>query len=691
MVSKHAIDFKPSAVCCQPSAEMHEHKCHCHEHSHAEGMHRHIKDHSEDCACKACTRAANIFEELEEEIEEQNREFRREIIFLSVTGAIFAGLMLTGHIMPEYEHSLPVTCAVFALFALCGWPIVKTALSLLAKGDIFNEYTLMSSAACAAVFIGEIHESVAVMIFYRLGEALQDRAASKSRRSVKSLLAQKPMEARLVIDDEERLTEPSEIKKGDIVRVLPGEVIPVDGCVIGGASQIDCSTLTGESLPVYAQKGSDVSGGTLSIDGVLTIEASGPFEDSTISRMLEMVQNAVEKKAPAERFITRFAKWYTPAMFFIAAAVFCLLLILGYTVSDAMSPALVMLVISCPCALVISIPLGYFGGIGRASARGILVKGAHVFDKLRRITAAVFDKTGTLTYGQFKVSKLMTAEGVSKQELLKTAVLAEKGSVHPLAASICREMPEITLSGDAEVKELPGRGMIYKDSGQTIIAGNSQLISDYGIELPSMPNDRTVVHVLKNDKYLGCIVVADEIREESYATVRELENMGLRTYMLTGDREEVARAVCDTLKMSGYRAELQPEDKVTALSSICGGDMSRSIFVGDGVNDGPVLITSNTGIAMGGFGSQIAAEVSDVVIVDDSPLKVAELLKIAKKTRRIVWENVILTSGIKMLFMIRALLSIVGVCGEPALWEAVFADVGVALIAILNSTRAARA
>ena len=668
-----------------------EHKhCRCHEHSHAEGMHRHIKDHAEDCACKACARAANIFDELEEEIEEQNREFRKEVTFLAVMGAIFAALMIASNIVPEYEHSLPVTCAFFALFALCGRPVVKTALSLLAKGDIFNEYTLMSSAACAAVFIGEVHESVAVMLFYRLGEALQDRAASKSRRSVKSLLAQKPMEARLVIDGEEKLTEPSEIKKGDTVRVLPGEVIPVDGHVTGGASQIDCSAITGESLPVYAQKGSSVSGGTLSIDGVLTIEATGPFEDSTISRMLEMVQNAVEKKAPAERFITRFAKWYTPAMFFVAAAVFCLLLLLGRSAADALSPALVMLVISCPCALVISVPLGYFGGIGCASARGILVKGANVFDNLRRVTVAVFDKTGTLTYGKFRVSRLMTADGVSKEELLKTAVLAEKGSVHPLAASICREMPEITLSGEAEVKEIPGRGMIYKDSGQHIAAGNSQLMSDYGVELPAMPNDRTVVHVLKNDKYLGCIAAADEIREESYAAVRELENMGLHTYMLTGDREEVARAVCDSLKMSGYRAELQPEDKVDALSSICDGDMSRSVFVGDGVNDGPVLITSDTGIAMGGFGSRVAAEVSDVVIVDDSPLKVAELLRIAKKTRTIVWENVILTSGIKLLFMTRALLSIIGVCGEPALWEAVFADVGVALLAILNATRAAR-
>ena len=653
-------------------------------------MHRHIRDHAEDCACKACARAANIFDELEEEIGEQNREFRKEVTFLAVTGAIFAALMLVSHVVPEYEHSLPVACTFFALFALCGMPVVKTALSLLAKGDIFNEYTLMSSAACAAVFIGEVHESVAVMLFYRLGEALQDRAASKSRRSVKSLLAQKPMEARLIIGDEEKLTEPSEIKKGDTVRVLPGEVIPVDGRVTGGASQIDCSAITGESLPVYAQKGSDVSGGTLSIDGVLTIEASGPFEDSTISRMLEMVQNAVEKKAPAERFITRFAKWYTPAMFFVAAAVFCLLLLLGRSAADALSPALVMLVISCPCALVISVPLGYFGGIGRASARGILVKGANVFDNLRRVTAAVFDKTGTLTYGRFKVAKYFPADGVSVQELLKTAVLAEKGSTHPVAQSICREMPEIALSGDAEVTELPGKGILYKNGEDCIVAGNSLLMADYGVISPAMPNDGTVVHVLKNNVYLGCIAVADEIREDSYAAVRELEKLGLHTYMLTGDREEVARVVCDKLEMSGYRAELQPEDKVEALRSICGGDLCRSVFVGDGVNDGPVLVTSDTGIAMGGFGSRVAAEVSDVVIVDDSPLKVAELLRIAKKTRTIVWENVILTSGIKLLFMTRALLSIVGVCGEPALWEAVFADVGVALLAILNATRTAR-
>ncbi|MDO4953246.1 MAG: heavy metal translocating P-type ATPase [Synergistaceae bacterium] len=663
---------------------MHEHKCHCHEHSHEENRHRHIKNHAEDCACKACARAANIFDELEEEVEEQNREFRREIIFLLAAGVLFASAMIVENFMPQYEGSALLNGVYLALFALCGWPVIKLALKSLAHGGFFNEYTLMASAACAAIFTGEMSESVGVMIFYRLGEALQERAASKSRRSVKSLLAQKPMEARLVEGDEVRIVEPSDIKKGDLVRVLPGEIIPVDGVVSGGISQLDCSAITGESLPAAVSKGSEVSGGTLAIDGVLTIEAAGPFETSTVSRMLEMVQNAVEKKAPTERFITRFAKWYTPAMFFIAAAVFCVLALTGYPLTEALHRALVILVISCPCALVISVPLGYFGGIGSASARGILVKGASVFDNLRKVTTAVFDKTGTLTCGRFKVAKYFPADGVSEQELLKTAVLAEKGSVHPVAQSICREMPEITLPVDAEITELPGKGMLYKNGKDCIVAGNSLLMADYGVISPAMPNDGTVVHVLKNNVYLGCIAVADEIRQDSYAAVRELEKLGLHTYMLTGDREEVARVVCDKLEMSGYRAELQPEDKVEALRSICGGDLCRSIFVGDGVNDGPVLVTSDTGIAMGGFGSQLAVEVSDVVIVDDSPLKVAELLKIAKKTRTIVWENVCLAFGIKALFLV------MGVCGEAGLWEAVFADVGVALLAILNATRAAR-
>lgn len=659
--------------------------CHCHEHEHNhEHDHHHVHSHSDACGCKACARVENIFDELETELEEQNREFKREITFLSITGAIFVIALIVENFMPQYEGTAMLNGLFLVLFALCGWPVIKTAIKSLLHGDVFNEYTLMASAACAAICIGEMSESVGVMIFYRLGEALQDRAASKSRRSIKGLLAQKPMEARIVDGNSVRTVEPSEINRGELVRVLPGEIIPVDGRIVGGASQIDCSAITGESLPVYATIGNEVSGGTLALDGVLTIEAAAPFEDSTISRMLEMVQNAVEKKAPTERFITRFAKWYTPTMFFMAAAIFCGLLVMGHEVSESLHRALVLLVISCPCALVISIPLGYFGGIGSASTRGILVKGANVFDNLRKVKLAIFDKTGTLTYGRFKVSKFFPSDGISEQELLKTAVIAEKGSTHPLAQSICSEMPEITLTGQEEITELPGKGMIYKNGSDFIVAGNSLLMADYGIKSPAMPNDGTIVHVMKNEKYLGCIAVEDKIREESYEAIRQLESLGMETYMLTGDREEVARVVCDKLKMNGYRAELQPEDKVNALRSICDGELCKSIFVGDGVNDGPVLVTSDTGIAMGAFGSQVAVEVSDAVIIDDSPLKVVELLKIAKKTRTIVWENVFLAFGIKLIFLV------MGVCGEAGLWEAVFADVGVALLAILNATRASR-
>ena len=657
--------------------------CHCHEHD-SEHDHHHVHSHSDACGCKACARVENIFDELETELEEQTREFKREITFLSATGAIFVAALIIENFMPQYEGTALLNSVFLALFALCGWPVIKTAVKALRHGDIFNEYTLMASAACAAIFIGEMSESVGVMIFYRLGEALQDRAASKSRRSIKSLLAQKPMEARIVKGDTAYMTEPSEINAGDLVRVLPGEVIPVDGCIVGGASQIDCSAITGEALPVYASIGSEVSGGTLALDGVLTIKASAAFEDSTISRMLELVQNAVEKKAPTERFITRFAKWYTPMMFFAAALVFTGLFVMGHSGFESLHRALVLLVISCPCALVISIPLGYFGGIGSASTRGILVKGANVFDNLRKVKLAVFDKTGTLTYGKFKVSKILPSAGVSEAELLKDAVMAEIGSTHPLARSICAQMPEISLSGAEEITELAGKGMLYKNGDTFIVVGNSLLMADYGVETPCMPNDGTIVHVLKNEKYLGCISVEDNIREESFEAIRKLEQLGMHTYMLTGDREEVARSVCDKLKMDGYRAQLKPEDKVAALQDICGGELCKSIFVGDGVNDGPVLVTSDTGIAMGGFGSQVAVEVSDVVIVDDSPLKVVELLKIAKKTRAIVWENVFLAFGIKFVFLV------MGVCGEAGLWEAVFADVGVALLAILNATRAAR-
>ncbi|MCD8392789.1 MAG: cadmium-translocating P-type ATPase [Cloacibacillus porcorum] len=667
-----------------------EHECREHEcggpecHVHGEHAHHHV--HGHDSGCAACHALDNIFSENEEDEREQQAEFRREITFLAVTGVIFLAALLLEELAPQIAPAWLFNALFIILYLATGVPVLKTAFKALFKGDIFNEFTLMGGATLAAIAIGEMSEAVGVMLFYRLGEAFQERASANSRRSIKALLAQKPMTARLVVGDKIVEKAPKEIVKGDIVQVLPGEIIPIDGHVVNGVSQIDASAITGESMPTAVSPGGEVHGGTLSLDGLLLVEAAGPFEDSTIARMLEMVQNAVERKSPTERFITRFSKWYTPAVFFLAAAVMTLPPLAGYgSWHEWIYRGLVLIVISCPCALVISIPLGYFGGIGAASKNGILVKGANVFDAVGNVDIAVFDKTGTLTYGRFRLAKTLPAQGVSERELLDTAALAENGSTHPVAKSIMAAAGERPVPAGASITQIPGKGMICRIGGDTVASGNAALMADFGVTAPEVGEHGTIFHVMKNGRYMGSMVVADEIRPESADTVAELRRLGIKgVYMLTGDRDDTAAAVAKELKLDGYKAELLPGDKVDALKDICRGDTKKTIYVGDGVNDGPVLVTSETGIAMGGFGSQVAVEVADAVILDDSPAKVADLLRIAKKTRAIVWENVVMALGVKGIFLI------FGVAGLAGLWEAVFADVGVALLAILNSTRATR-
>lgn len=669
-----------------------EHECREHEccgpecHVHGEHAHHHVHGHDSGCGCASCHALDNIFSENEEDEREQQAEFRREITFLAVTGVIFLAALLLEELAPQIAPAWLFNALFIILYLATGVPVLKTAFKALFKGDIFNEFTLMGGATLAAIAIGEMSEAVGVMLFYRLGEAFQERASANSRRSIKALLAQKPMTARLVVGDKIVEKDPKEIVKGDIVQVLPGEIIPIDGHVVNGVSQIDASAITGESMPTAVSPGGEVHGGTLSLDGLLLVEAAGPFEDSTIARMLEMVQNAVERKSPTERFITRFSKWYTPAVFFLAAAVMTLPPLAGYgSWHEWIYRGLVLLVISCPCALVISIPLGYFGGIGAASKNGILVKGANVFDAVGNVDIAVFDKTGTLTYGRFRLAKTLPAQGVSERELLDTAALAENGSTHPVAKSIMAAAGERPVPAGASITQIPGKGMICRLGGDTVASGNAALMADFGVTAPEVGEHGTIVHVMKNGRYMGSMVVADEIRPESVDTVAELRRLGIKgVYMLTGDRDDTAAAVAKELKLDGYKAELLPGDKVDALKDICRGDTKKTIYVGDGVNDGPVLVTSETGIAMGGFGSQVAVEVADAVILDDSPSKVADLLRIAKKTRAIVWENVVMALGVKGIFLI------FGVAGLAGLWEAVFADVGVALLAILNSTRATR-
>jgi len=644
-------------------------------------------EHEDGCGCCCCSASERYGAECEEEERQAGDKFHKEMLLLAAIGLIFALCLVLDEFFGDNLNKQLLDAFFIALYLACGLPVLKVAFRALMHGDFFNEFTLMGGATLAAIAIGEMSEAVGVMLFYRLGEAFQEKASSQSRRSIKALLAQKPIVARLIKDGTQIETVPEKIGRGDLVQVFPGEVIPIDGTVKSGISQVDCSAITGESVPVTAEPGSTVHGGTLAIDGLITVEASGPFEDSTISRMLEMVQNAAARKSPTERFITRFAKRYTPAVFCIAAMVALLPPLTGHgSFHSWFYRGLVMLVISCPCALVISIPLGYFGGIGCASKKGILVKGANVLDAVNNVTTAVFDKTGTLTYGRFKIAAIVPSNGTDRDELLKTAALAESASKHPVAKAIAQEVKDIAIPIGFDIIQVPGKGMLLRNGKNMIAAGNSSLLADFGVETPDVTGTGTVVHVMKNRSYLGHIIVEDSIRKEARSAVDELRRLGVKfVYMLTGDRKEAAKSVADALGLDGYRFELLPHEKVDALKEICGNDTSKTLYVGDGINDGPVLVTSETGIAMGGFGSQVAVEAADVVILDDSPLKVAELIRIARKTRVIVWENIIMALTVKGVFM---LLGAVGLAG---LWEAVFADVGVALLAILNATRAASA
>jgi len=641
-----------------------------------------LADKKTGCSC--CSGSVDLSGEEEEE--EQN-QFRREMRLLALMGAIFALTLIFERQIIDTAGAMSLYALLIVMYLICGTPVLKVALAAVRRFDLFNEFTLMSAATLAAIGIGEISEAVGVMLFYRVGEAFQEKAASQSRNSIKALLAQKPMFARIIREGNETNASPGDVRKGDVVKVLPGEMIPIDGVVKHGTALIDSSAMTGESVPVAASAGTSVHGGTLSLDGMLLVEASGPFEDSSIARILEMVQNAVGRKAPTERFIARFAKWYTPAVFAIASCVALIPPIAGYgSFSSWLYRGLVLLVISCPCALVISIPLGYFGGIGAASRHGILVKGAYVFDSLAKITSVIFDKTGTLTYGVFEVTDLLPANGVTGEELLKTAALAEAASNHPIARGVIRTAGnEIVQPPEAEVTQISGKGIVYRANETRIAAGSASLMNDFGVKVPDVLESGSVVHVMKNAKYLGYLVVSDRIRNEAADAVKELRNFGVRNvFMLTGDRAETAAGVSRELGLDGHRAELLPEDKVSALLELSGQDASQTLFVGDGANDGPVLVSAGIGVAMGGLGSQVAVEVADAVILDDSPAKAAQLFKIGKKTRRIVWQNVVFAMAVKGAFIV------LGAAGLASLWEAVFADVGVALLAVLNATRSTR-
>jgi Cd2+/Zn2+-exporting ATPase len=614
-------------------------------------------------------------------------EQRRELYVLLGSGLVFAAALWA-----EQAGIVRGRGLLYAIYAapylLCGLPVLAQAGRRLACGDLFNEFSLMSGATIAAVCLGHMGEAVGVMLFYRVGEFAQELALNGSRKSIRALLAARPVSA-LVLDESgaARARPVEEAHVGDLILVRAGDKIPLDGVVVSGSSQIDSSPLTGESLPLTAEPGSEVMAGCINGAGSLHVRVSSLFADSHMARILDMVENAAERKSPTERFISRFARWYTPAV--TGAAVLTALLpplLAGADWQTWIYRALVLLVISCPCALLISVPLGYFGGIGAASRRGILVKGGGVLDGMLRVRAVLFDKTGTLSQGRFSIARLCPAPGVDEETLLAAAALAESRSSHPLAEAVLRRYrsgggtpPPVDLT-----REIAGQGMEAEYAGRLYLAGTAALLRRHGISCPEEEarESGSLILVAVDGRYLGSLTAEDTLKPDAAATVAALKKRGLKTILLSGDRPEIVRLAAKSLGLDEFRAGLLPDEKVRAMEEMSSPE--EAVFVGDGINDVPALALARVGIAMGGLGSETAVEAADAVILNDSPLKVDELYGIACRVRQVVWQNIILALGIKMLVMG------LGISGLSGLWEAVFADVGVALLAVLNALRVMR-
>lgn len=574
-------------------------------------------------------------------------------------------------------------------YGLVGWDIIYRALRNIRNGQVFDENFLMSLATFGAFGVGEYSEAVAVMLFYQVGELFQSYAVNRSRQSISDLMDICPEYANIEVDGKLEQVDPDDVQVGDIIVVRAGERIPLDGVVVSGNSMVDTSALTGESVPRRAADGDEVISGCVNGSGLLRVRVTREFDDSTVAKILELVENASSKKAPVENFITKFARYYTPAVV-IGAVILAVLppLILGQSWAEGVRRACTFLVISCPCALVISVPLSFFGGIGAASKKGVLVKGSNYLEALSDMTTIVFDKTGTLTKGEFKVSELLPVS-MEKSELLELAAYAESYSDHPISRSIRDAYgKEPDRSRVSDNQEIAGHGLRAMVDGHTVLAGNGKLMSQMGVIYQECDSAGTVVYVAVDGVYAGAVVISDTVKEEAALAIRDLKKVGVKkTVMLTGDRREVGEAVARQLGLDEVHAQLLPEDKVDRVEALLGSQRKgeKLAFVGDGINDAPVLTRADIGIAMGSMGSDAAIEAADIVLMDDDPTKIASVVRIARKTLQIVKQNIAFALGVK------AVVLAMGAFGVANMWEAVFADVGVSVIAIINAMRALRA
>ena len=618
-----------------------------------------------------------------QQLKDELRENRAGFI-KTVTALV---LLVFGTVFDETLGNTPLGIAEYLVFGtaylVVGWKVIASAARNILRGRVFNEQFLMTLATLGAIAIGEMHEAIAVMLFYVVGELFQDIAVGRSRRSIKSLLEIKPEYAHLKSGTETKRVTPEEIQVGDTIMVKPGEKVPLDGTVTEGFSFVETAALTGESVPRKVAQGDEVLAGMINQSGLLTVKVEKLFNHSAISRMLELVENATARKARTEKFITTFARYYTPVVVVIAALIAFVppLLVAGAAFNEWIYRALVVLVISCPCALVISIPLGYFGGVGLASKKGILVKGSNFLDALTRVGTVVFDKTGTLTKGEFKVSSINAANGYTEKEVLEYAALSESGSNHPIARPIIEAYGGVTdPSLLSSYREISGHGIRATIRGREVLTGNNKLLRQNQIPHNDFEVEGTPVHVAIDQEYAGYIVISDSQKAHARETIADLKQKGIQTVMLTGDHQAAAGNMATKLGIDNYHAELLPEDKISHLEALLEGK-KKVAFVGDGINDAPVIARADVGIAMGALGTDAAIETADVVLMTDSPSKVTDAIDVADKTRNVVWQNILFALGIKLVFIA------LGITGTATMWEAVFADMGVSLIAVFNAIR----
>ena len=643
-----------------------------------------VHGHEPDVEVSEIVQESYIPEKKQEANESYNNEDKKLTVRLAIGAAIYAiGMALTVFA----EVPLPIELAFLIVsYVILGGDVVWQAVRNISKGRVFDEHFLMSVSTIGAFVIGEYPEAVAVMLFYQVGEFFQSLAVKRSRKSISDLMDIRPDSATVRRNGELITISPENVSIGEIIIVKPGEKIPLDGVVLDGDSMLDTRALTGESVPRSVHKGDEALSGCMNQTGVLMIKTTKAFGESTASKIIDLVENASSRKAPTENFITTFARYYTPVVVILAAFLAILPpIILGGGWTEWIRRGFVFLVVSCPCALVISIPLTFFGGIGAASKRGVLVKGSNYLEALNNVSAIVFDKTGTLTKGVFNVTDILPANGFSKEQVLEYAAEAESFSNHPIAKSILAAYEkEIDQSVISDYKEISGYGISVMAGEKKVFAGNTKLMDTECIEYTTCEKAGTKVYLAVDGQYAGCILITDEVKPDSKKAISDLKHIGVeKTVMLTGDDEKIGKSVAEELQLDKYYAQLLPDQKVEKVELLDSKKRpgSKLAFVGDGINDAPVLARADVGIAMGGLGSDAAIEAADVVLMTDEPSKLVDAIEVAKATKQIVMQNIVIALGIKSVFLILGALGIAG------MWEAVFGDVGVTIIAVLNAMR----